>query len=494
MFEFERDKKEVKMILRFYFDFKDNFRYAGLGGGGEVYYVYDSNGERVRKIVEKQGGIKEERIYLGGYEVYRKTSNGNVEVERTSFFVTDGNKTIAQIDDDGNTKTIRYQYDNHLGSVSLELDEQSNIISYEEYHPFGTTSYRSGRSETEVSLKRYKYVGKERDNETGLYYYGARYYSAWLGRFVSVDPLQFDYPQLTPFNYAGNKPITHIDIDGMQGTGDDKRNNPPKINTGNEIFDKTANLTIDTYGFSEDTRVEINVNAVEGENVSGSISLTEGGISRTVIFDFQRNEFVGTSISVDKNYSLSPVSAEADKTNVVLPKPVIMNNKGGLRPPSFPIPNVETPQLGVSKMDTWSPEARSEHRKFWESKQAIENYEKALKRSDPLAFGGWPGFGSGYVSDLNKGLEQMPGMIMESYAVELLKPGLSFKEFSSITKGLFKGTNHMNKRWAAFKELEKVRAHLNNIGINRNTIEFTSSLQTGMNLVKEIKKRENREN
>ena len=106
-------------------------------------------------------------------------------------------------------------------SACLELDQTAQIISYEEYHPFGTTSCRSGLTETEVSLKRYKYVGKERDEETGLYYYGARYYAAWICRFVSVDPLQFDYPQLTPFNYAGNKPVTHIDIDGMQGTGDE---------------------------------------------------------------------------------------------------------------------------------------------------------------------------------------------------------------------------------------------------------------------------------
>ncbi|WP_320019761.1 hypothetical protein [Labilibaculum manganireducens] len=42
---------------------------------------------------------------------------------------------------------IRCQYDNHLGSASLELDESAGIISYEEYHPFGTTSYRSGRTE-----------------------------------------------------------------------------------------------------------------------------------------------------------------------------------------------------------------------------------------------------------------------------------------------------------------------------------------------------------
>jgi RHS repeat-associated protein len=106
--------------------------------------------------------------------------------------------------------------DNHLGSASLELDENANIISYEEYPPFGTTSYRSGRTETETSQNRYKYVGKERDEETGLYYYGFRYYAAWLCRFVSVDPLQFDYPYYTPFQYAGNMPISYIDLDGLE--------------------------------------------------------------------------------------------------------------------------------------------------------------------------------------------------------------------------------------------------------------------------------------
>ena len=85
------------------------------------------------------------------------------------------------------------------------------------YLVFGTTSYRSGRSETEVSLKRYKYNGKERDEETGLYAYGMRYYAAWICRFVSVDPLQFDYPELTPFQYASNNPVTMIDLDGLEG-------------------------------------------------------------------------------------------------------------------------------------------------------------------------------------------------------------------------------------------------------------------------------------
>ena len=194
-----------------------------LGGGGTAFYVYDSSGERMRKIIEKTGGIVEERIYLGGYEVYRKTISGILDFERETLHISDDTKKIASIE----TKTvengsvisspasnIRYQYDNHLGSASLELDDTAAIISYEEYHPFGTTSYRSGRTETEVSLKRYKYVGKERDEETGLYYYGARYYAGWLGRFVSCDPMKEERQWLNPYNYVQNNPINRIDPTG----------------------------------------------------------------------------------------------------------------------------------------------------------------------------------------------------------------------------------------------------------------------------------------
>jgi RHS repeat-associated protein len=114
----------------------------------------------------------------------------------------------------GENEVIRYQYDNHLGSACLELDANANIISYEEYHPFGTTSYRAGRSYSETSLKRYKYCGKERDEETGLYYYGARYYASWLCRWVSTEPLQSEYLNLSPYCYCANNPIVLVDPDG----------------------------------------------------------------------------------------------------------------------------------------------------------------------------------------------------------------------------------------------------------------------------------------
>ncbi len=191
----------------------------------QTWYRYDAGGNRSRKISQIGPHLFKERIYFSNFEIYRERSvDGEIITERLTNHIADGSRRIAMVDsltiDRGQpiepVTTIRYQYDNHLGSACLELDERAEIISYEEYHPFGTTSYRSGRSLTETSLKRYKYVGKERDEETGLYYYGARYYAAWLCRFVSVDPIQFDYPELTPYQYASNRPVTMIDLDGLE--------------------------------------------------------------------------------------------------------------------------------------------------------------------------------------------------------------------------------------------------------------------------------------
>src|SRR5262249_40690734 len=81
-----------------------------------------------------------------------------------------------------------YELDNHLGSATLELDTSGNPISYEEYHPYGTTAYRATTSVLAKNPKRYAFTGKERDESTGLYYHGARYYAPWLGRWVSTDP------------------------------------------------------------------------------------------------------------------------------------------------------------------------------------------------------------------------------------------------------------------------------------------------------------------
>lgn len=204
-------------------NFLDHFIQADLAGGGKVYYVYDSSGQRIRKVIERLDGSKKERIYLGSIEIYRERNNaGNITLERESLHVMDDQRRIAMADTPvikppGNTETqlIRYQYDNHLGSASLELDNTAKIISYEEYFPYGTTSYSTVDATREVAAKRYRYTGKERDEESGLNYHGARYYALWLVRWTKCDPKTETAP-LNLYNYSQNNPIVFFDPDGKE--------------------------------------------------------------------------------------------------------------------------------------------------------------------------------------------------------------------------------------------------------------------------------------
>lgn len=201
-------------------NFREEMQHVNLVGGGDAYYIYDSGGQRARKIIVRNDGMVAERIYLGRYEIYRERDNtGNITLQRDTLHVADDKQRIAIVEtltagNDGSPQQlIRYQYSNHLGSACLELDELSKIISYEEYHPYGTSSYRATDSSRQVPLKRYRYTGMERDDETGLEYHSARYYLPWLGRWMAADPIGIE-DGLNVYLYVKSNPIIHGDING----------------------------------------------------------------------------------------------------------------------------------------------------------------------------------------------------------------------------------------------------------------------------------------
>ena len=102
----------------------------------------------------------------------------------------------------------------NLGSITSEYDKDAQLITYEEYFPYGGTAIIAGTNQAEVKLKDYRYSGKERDDSTGLYYYGARYYALWLGRWLNPDPAgTVDGTNL--YAFVGGNPITHEDTDGL---------------------------------------------------------------------------------------------------------------------------------------------------------------------------------------------------------------------------------------------------------------------------------------
>lgn len=183
-----------------------------------TWYVHDADGERVRKVTERPNGlVGEERLYLGEYELHRRT--GTDPVVRETLHVMDDDRRIALVETRTDTtareRLIRYQLGNHLESVGLELDDRGRLISYEEYTPYGSTAYQAVRSQTEAP-RRYRFAGKERDVETGLCYFGARYYAPWLCRWASCDPDAWGSPAESAYAAFGSSPVTMTDPDGRK--------------------------------------------------------------------------------------------------------------------------------------------------------------------------------------------------------------------------------------------------------------------------------------
>lgn len=167
-----------------------------------TWYQYDAQGQRIRKITENQAAPgatptkKEQRIYIADYEKYIKyKGQHHQDLERTTLSLLDQGHRFVMIEsrndvNDGTDKhLVRYPFHNHIGSAALELDQSGRVIGYEEYHPYGTSSYQANNKDVKAAAKQYRYTGMERDEETGLNYHSARYYVPWLGRWISCDPL-----------------------------------------------------------------------------------------------------------------------------------------------------------------------------------------------------------------------------------------------------------------------------------------------------------------
>lgn len=177
----------------------------------------------MRKVIETQAALGEqskrmkERIYIGEYEIFRKFDGNDVTLERQTLGVMDDEWCIVLMEISIHGKTpdtpkelIRYQFENRLGFVSFELDKDDQIVSYEEYASYDAIIYRICQMKIP---KRFRYIGKEQDSENGLYYYGARYYSALIDRWVSCDPNGIE-DGLNVYLYVDCNPATLIDSNG----------------------------------------------------------------------------------------------------------------------------------------------------------------------------------------------------------------------------------------------------------------------------------------
>ncbi|WP_169729095.1 toxin TcdB middle/N-terminal domain-containing protein [Methanolobus tindarius] len=167
-------------------------RYSGNNSLVEKYW-YDANGQRVKK----QNSAGELTYYVNKfYEIENGTA--------TSYFFRDAER-IAKQTDEG----MEWYLSDHLGSTSLMVDEDGLEVERTEYYPYGEV--QSG------GLEKYGFTGKENDADTGLTYYGARYYSPEYRIFVQPDmmlPEIYNPQALNRYSYCLTNPVKYNDPSG----------------------------------------------------------------------------------------------------------------------------------------------------------------------------------------------------------------------------------------------------------------------------------------
>jgi RHS repeat-associated protein len=163
-------------------------------------FKYDALGRRTEKTIN---GRTIQYLY-DGLDIVQEIENSVVSANYVRTLNID--EPLARIKADG---TVRYYQRDGLWSIIALTDEGGVVRTQYSYDPFGAVSFTGEQSDNT-----FQYTGRE-DDETGLYYYRARYYSPELQRFVSEDPIGLDSGDVNFYSYVGNNPVNFTDPRGL---------------------------------------------------------------------------------------------------------------------------------------------------------------------------------------------------------------------------------------------------------------------------------------
>jgi RHS repeat-associated protein len=193
------------------YNFDQENRITGAGG---YTYTYDAGGNRVKKSSGTGASAGTLYWYMTPGIVAESDQAGTLKSEYVFF----GGERVARRDLVAPTGVF-YYFSDHLKTASVVTDAAGVIKAESDYYPWGGELQFVAND-----TNHYKFTGKERDSESGLDYFGARYYSNGLGRFVSADwsatpaPVPYadfgDPQSLNLYTYVRNIPTVRFDADG----------------------------------------------------------------------------------------------------------------------------------------------------------------------------------------------------------------------------------------------------------------------------------------
>ena len=223
--------------------------------------------------------------------------------EQEKAMAAEGGKEIERAP---SVPPIYYYHPDHLGTSTALTDFNGNAYQFFLNLPFGETMAQQLGSNYYNSP--YKFNGKELDEETGFYYYGARYYDPKISIWLSVDPLAEKFPNFNPYNYVMQNPLNLIDPTGMSP---EEGGNDPK-----------TNVIVFIYGPTELEQRKSDYKGKDGWNAIFATSIdqafeevnrnyNDGTIDNLVISSHANN----SEISIGKYVVNNNIETRAEMTN-----------------------------------------------------------------------------------------------------------------------------------------------------------------------------------
>jgi RHS repeat-associated protein len=190
-------------------------RYVDLSGGGEVRYFRHAD-QRVLRLVRKNG-VRALAVYIGPFEYH--TRQGASAYTKVVLHVqgqgrhAQAERLLAGVDPD--SLPLFFDHADHLRSGHVQTTADGDLLGQEEYFPHGRASDRRD------ARNRYRFIGVERDEDTGLCMTGPRTYDPVSARFLQGDPVAPGHVEVTPFAYTNATPTRRVDPSGYSGKVDD---------------------------------------------------------------------------------------------------------------------------------------------------------------------------------------------------------------------------------------------------------------------------------